>query len=242
MRGWVNLRSHLAIFFNQNRYKDVCVWSHYNRWPTQMKVMVSLWWVTYPKKNLWSHCDGWPTQMQDDQNVDWSYCHGWPTQIKGGGLIMMGDLSKWKIVVSLWWVTYPEKMMVSLWWVTYPEKWWSHCDGWPTQVEKMMVSLWWVTYPSGKWWSHYDGWPTQKKWWWSHYDGWPTQMKDVGLIMMGDLPRKNNDGLIMMGDLPKWKMNVSLWWVTYPNERWWSHYDGWPTQIEDGKCEVVSLL
>jgi len=40
-------------------------------------------------------------------------------------------------------------------------------------------------------------------------------MKD-GLIMMGDLPRKS-DGLIVMGDLPK--------------ERWWSHYDGWPTQI-----------
>jgi len=82
-----------------------------------------------------------------------------------------------------------------------------------------MVSLWWVTYPDWKW--------------WSHYDGWPTQMQD-GLTMMGDLPRKNY-GLIMMGDLPIWKMMVSLWWVTYPNERWWSHYDGWPTQIKSGK-------
>jgi len=27
------------------------------------------------------------------------------------------------------------------------------------------------------------------------------------------------DGLIVMGDLPKW--------------RWWSHYDGWPTQMKD---------
>jgi hypothetical protein len=59
------------------------------------------------------------------------------------------------------------------------------------------------------------------------------------------------DGLIMMGDLPKWKM-VSLWWVTYPSERWWSHYDGWPSQMQDDglimmgdlpkeKWKVVSL-
>jgi len=84
----------------------------------------------------------------------------------------MGDLPKEKVVVPLWWVTYPEKMLVSLWWVTYPmvslwwvtypdENWWSHCDGWPTQI---------------KWWSHSDGWPTQIKWW-SHSDGWPTQMQ-----------------------------------------------------------------
>jgi hypothetical protein len=38
------------------------------------------------------------------------------------------------------------------------------------------------------------------------------------------------DGLIMMGDLPKWKVVVSLWWVTFLDARWWSHYDGWPTQ------------
>jgi hypothetical protein len=38
---------------------------------------------------VWSHYNGWPTHMQD-------------------GLIMMGDLPGWK------------KMMVSLWWVTYP--------------------------------------------------------------------------------------------------------------------------
>jgi hypothetical protein len=37
--------------------------------------------------------------------------------------------------------------------------------------------------------------------------------------MMGDLPRKNN-GLIVMGNLPRRKMMVSLWWVTYPDERW----------------------
>jgi hypothetical protein len=46
--------------------------------------------------------------------------------------------------------------------------------------------------------------------------------KSDGLILMGDLPRKS-DGLILMGDLSK--------------KRWWSHYDGWPTQEK----MVVSL-
>jgi hypothetical protein len=46
-------------------------------------------------------------------------------------------------------------------------------------------------------------------------DGWPTQKNDDGLIVMGDLPRwKVESGLIVMGDLP---------------EKWWSHYDRWPT-------------
>jgi hypothetical protein len=102
--------------------------------------------------------------------------------------------------------------------------------------KKMMVSLWRVTYPSGK----NDGlivmgdlpqWKMIKMW--------------IGLILMGDLPKEKNNGLIMMGDLPRWndglimmgdlprKMMVSLLWVTYPNERWWSHYDGWHTQMQD---------
>jgi len=68
---------------------------------------------------------------------------------------------------------------------------------------KMMVLLWRVTYPDARW---------------SHYDRWPTRMQDDGLIMMGDLPKKNN-GLIVMGDLPKWKMMVSLWWVTYQKKK-----------------------
>ena len=46
--------------------------------------------------------------------------------------------------------------------------------------------------------------------------------------MMGDLPKK--DGLIMMDDLPRLKRMVSLWQVTYSDARWWSYYDGWPTQ------------
>jgi len=44
-------------------------------------------------------------------------------------------------------------------------------------------------------------------------------------------------------------MVVSLWWVTYPDARW-SHYDGWPTHMQDDglimmgdlpRCKVVSL-
>jgi hypothetical protein len=194
--------------------------------------MVSLWWVTYPHRRWWSHYDGWPAQIQDDQNVNWSHCYGWPTQMEDG-LIMMGDLPRWKLI-KMWnglivMGDLPKwKLMVSLWWVTYPNKnWWSHYDGWPTwkewwwkyevvsllwvtypkknedglirtgdlPIEKMMVSLWWVTYADG----------SGKNVKWSHCNGWPTQMKD---------------GLIMMGDLPKWKIMVSLWWVTYPG-KWW---------------------
>jgi hypothetical protein len=172
----------------------------------------------------------------------WSHCNGRPTQMKDVGLIMMGELPKWKMLVSLLWVTYPEKVMVSLWWVTYLKK-----DGGLIVMGdlprwKMLVSLWWVTYPNKRC--------------WSHCYGWPTQIKDVGLIVMGDLPRKS-DGLIVMGDLPKWKMVVSLWWVTYPEKdglimmgdlpRWndqnmnWSHCYGWPTQMEDGLIVMGDL-
>jgi hypothetical protein len=38
---------------------------------------------------------------------------------------------------------------------------------------------------------------------------------------MGDLPRWKS-GLIVIGDLPEWKMKK------------WSHYNGWPTQVEEG--------
>ena len=146
----------------------------------------------------------------------------------------LGDLPRGGMASFLWvtylgkqkmenglilWVTYLEKMMVSLWWVTYPserrsglilmgdlprrkkcEKR-SYYDGWPTQMERMWnaVLLWWSTYPN---------------------------RKDVkcGLIVMGDLPKwkkmwktvllwwatypdgKNvMNGLIIMGDLPRWK-------------------------------------
>jgi hypothetical protein len=63
---------------------------------------------------------------------------------------------------------------------------------------------------------------------WSHCNGWPAQVermwKAVLLWWVTYL-----DG--------RWKKYevVSLLWVTYPNERWWSHYDGWPTQMEDEK-------
>jgi len=75
----------------------------------------------------------------------------------------------------------------------------------------------WVTNPRKMMVSLY-GWLTQEKWW-SH--------------CMGDLPKKNNveNGLIMMGDLPKRKECEVR-----------SHYNGWPTQMEDRKkCEVVAL-
>jgi len=202
--GWLNLRSHLAISFNQNQYKNVCV--------------VLLWRVTYPNER-WSYYDGWPTQMQDGL-------------ILTGDLPRCKMVSLWWVtypsgekgrVVSFLWVTYPgEEWPYYNGWPIQVKKdgEWSHSNGWPTQK---MVSLWWVTYPSGKGeeWSHSYGWPTQGEEW-PHYNGWPTQVKkkmENGLILTGDLPRKN--GLIMMGDLPKWKGGrvVSFLWVTYPGGR-----------------------
>jgi hypothetical protein len=68
---------------------------------------------------------------------------------------------------------------------------------------------------------------------------------------MGDEPKKNDveNGLIMMGDLPKWKecevRSHYNGWPTQVEDRKnvkWSRYNGWPTQVEDKKCEVVSLL
>jgi hypothetical protein len=100
------------------------------------------------------------------------------------------------MMVSLWWVTYPNGRwskceLVSFLWVTYPKRKIMVSLWWVTYPDEMMVSLWWVTYPEK---------------WWSHCYGWPTQMKDGGLIMMGDILRC--------------KMMVSLWWVTYPDGRW----------------------
>jgi len=73
------------------------------------------------------------------------------------GLIMMGDLPKWKMekiwsgLIVMGDLLDKEKMWSGLiimgdlpkW------KWWSHYDGWPTQM-KVVVSLWWVTYPIKK--------------------------------------------------------------------------------------------
>jgi len=111
------------------------------------KMMVSLWWVTYPEKNdglimmgdlpkwkrkEWSHSYGWPTQGEE-----WPHYYAWPTQVKmmENGLILMGDLPRNKMMVSLWWVTYPEKndgliMMGDL--PKWKRKEWSHSYGWPT--------------------------------------------------------------------------------------------------------------
>jgi len=136
-----NVKNGLIMMGDLPKWKECEVQSHYNGWPTQME----------DKKNMkWSHCNGWPTQMEDEKNVKWSHCNGWPTQVEDrkmwsgrvimgdlprwkiekmwSGRVIMGDLPTWKMVVSLWWVTYPEKMMflffkkmVSLLRVTYPK-------------------------------------------------------------------------------------------------------------------------
>jgi hypothetical protein len=188
------------------------------------KMMVLLWWVTYPD-GRWSHCDGWPTQMEDNGLIMMGDLPRW--KMKGGlivmgdlpkkmqnffqknGLIVMGDLPRCKMIKM--WIglivmgDLPKwKRVVSLWWVTYPDGMIKIGIGLIVMGDLpkwKMVSLWWVTYPN----------------------------EDDGLIMMGDLPRKD-DGLIMMGDLPRWnvglivmgdlpkkRMLVSLWWVTYPD-------------------------
>jgi hypothetical protein len=169
--GWVNLRSHLAISFNQNQYKNVCV--------------VSLWRVTYPKWR-WSYYDGRPTQIQNGLIVtgDLPKCKMISLQ-RVTYPNATGDLPKCKMV-SLWWVTYPsgkrEEWSHSDGWPTQVKKnrEWSHFNRWPTQVKKIenglilmgdlprkndglivmgdlpkwkrgrLVSLWWVTYPGGR--------------------------------------------------------------------------------------------
>jgi hypothetical protein len=133
-------------------------WFHCNGWPTQVERMwktVSLWWVTYP----------------NGKNVK---C----------GLIVMGDLPRWKI----------EKMWSGL--IVMGD----------LPKRKMMVSLWWVTYPDGK----NDGLIVMgdlPRW---KMKGGLIMMGDLprwkmkgGLIIMGDLPKwKMKGGLIVMGDLP----------------------------------------
>jgi len=121
----------------------------------------------------------------------------------------MGDLPRKKMMVSLWWVTYPsgKNMKNGLIMMGDLPKWKecevrSHYNGWPTQVEDRKDVKW----------SRYNGWPTQvedrKNVKWSCYNGWPTQVEDGGLIVMGDLPRKN--------DVVFFQKMVSLLRVTYP--------------------------
>jgi len=87
-------------------------------------------------EKMWSgsRYNGWPTQVEDKKKM-WSGrvimgdLPRWKIEKIWSGRIIMGDLPKWKMVVSLWWVTYPEKMMfcffflkmVSLLRVTYPK-------------------------------------------------------------------------------------------------------------------------
>jgi hypothetical protein len=139
-------------------------------------------WVTNPRKMMVS-LYGWRTQEKW-----WSHCMGDLPKKNNveNGLIMMGDLPKWKEfeVRSHYngWLTQVEDRKNVKWscyngWPTQVEDRknmkWSHCYGWPTQVEdrKNMKR------------SHCNGWPTQmedeKNMKRSHYYGWPTQMKDV---------------------------------------------------------------
>ena len=128
------------------------------------------------KRKEWSHCNGWPTQVEE-----WPHCNGWPTQIK-----------TWRMV-SLSWVTYPEKNVGLIVMGDLPR--WKKCDvrsyynGWPNPMEDRK-KIWsglivmgdlprWKKYDVR---SHYNGWPTQmedrKNMKWSHCYGWPTQVED----------------------------------------------------------------
>jgi hypothetical protein len=50
----------------------MCVWSHYDGWPTQ--------------NEGWSYYDGWPTQVEKGKS----------------GLILMGDLPRGRVASLLW--------------------------------------------------------------------------------------------------------------------------------------------
>jgi hypothetical protein len=56
-----------------------------------------------PRWRWWSHYDGWPTHKNDGLIMMGDLPR------KHNGLIVMSDLPKEKVVVSLWWVTYPDE-------------------------------------------------------------------------------------------------------------------------------------
>ena len=133
-------------------------WSHCDGWPTQVERGKSglILWVTYPGEGMASFF-GWPTQVKK-KDGEWSHSLG-DLPRKNGGLIVMGDLPRWKNgkTVLLWWVTYPDGKNVKCGLIVMGDlpRWkkcevWSRCNGWPTQMEKI---------------------------WWS------------GLVVMGDLPK-----------------------------------------------------
>ena len=87
-------RPHLATSFNWN--KRMCKKrSHYDGWPTQVKRGKSglILRVTYPGGRMTSFF-GWPTQVKK-KDGEWSHSLG-DLPRKNGGLIVMGDLPKWK--------------------------------------------------------------------------------------------------------------------------------------------------
>jgi len=109
----VNLKSHLAIPFNQsymrshlatsfNHNKRMCKkWSHCNGWPTQVEkkcengliMMGDL--PRWKKYEVRSHCNGDLPRWKKCEVR--SHCNGWPTKVE----------KIWR-AVSLWWVTYPD--------------------------------------------------------------------------------------------------------------------------------------
>jgi hypothetical protein len=89
----------------------------------------------------WSRCNGWPTQMERMWKKR-SHYDGWPAHMKDDGLIMTGDLPRWKMMVSLWRVTSQMERMwsvVSLLWVTYPNE---RCDVTSVKNGTYLVKSW----------------------------------------------------------------------------------------------------
>ena len=122
----------------------------------------------------------------------------WKECEKKNGLIMMGDLPRWKEYEVRshcnGWPTQVNKRwrMVSFFGWPTQKKLWSHCDGWPTQVERGKSGfILWVTYP-GERMASFFGWPTQiKKRWRMVSFLWVTYPeKKYSLIVMGDLPKE----------------------------------------------------
>jgi hypothetical protein len=174
----------------------------------------------------------------------WSYCNRWPTQVKNAkifqrfffkmvknaeifqsGLVVMGDLPRWKVLKVAKIFQSGEK---------YEDfSKWSYCNGWPAHVKSekykdflkwwkiqrffKVVLLYWVTCLGEKW-------KEFSKWWkmWRFFK----VVRNAKICQ---------DGFIIMGNQPKWKMKrvfkeVWLWWVTCLGEKMKCRYDydGWP--------------
>jgi len=81
------------------KWKESEVRPHYNGWLTQKKNDGLIVMGDLPRKMM----KGGLIIMGDPLK--------WKIEKMWSGRVIMGDLPRWKMVVSLWWVTYPEKMM-----------------------------------------------------------------------------------------------------------------------------------